>query len=61
MGLYISNAQISKIGEYFADCIRENNIQFDAIIVTAYHGIPFSVATACALFQKVWNNSKLLP
>lgn len=49
---FITNAQISKIGEFFADCIRENNIQFDAIIGLAYHGIAFSVATACALFQK---------
>ena len=49
---FTTNAQIAKIGEYFADCIRENDIQFDAIVGMAYHGIAFSAATACALFQK---------
>lgn len=49
---FTTNAQISKIGEFFADCIRENNIDFDAIIGLAYHGISFLVSTACALFQK---------
>jgi len=49
---FVTNAQIAKIGEYFADCIRENNISFDTVMGMAYHGITFSVATACALFQK---------
>ncbi|MBP5660833.1 MAG: helix-turn-helix domain-containing protein [Lachnospiraceae bacterium] len=49
---FVTNAQISKIGEYFADCIRENNIEADAIVGLAYHGIAFSVAIACALFEK---------
>lgn len=49
---FVTNAQIAKIGEYFADCIRENNIQFDTVMGMAYHGIAFSMATACALFQK---------
>lgn len=49
---FTTNAQIAQIGEFFADCIRENNIEFDAILGLAYHGIAFSVATACALFNK---------
>lgn len=49
---FITNAQIAKIGEYFADCIQENHIQADAIAGLAYHGIAFSAATACALYQK---------
>ncbi len=49
---FVTNAQIAKIGEFFADCIRENNIEFDTIVGLAYHGIGFSAATACALFQK---------
>lgn len=49
---FTTNAQIARIGEFFADCIRENNIEFDTIMGLAYHGIAFSVATACALFQK---------
>ena len=49
---FTTNAQIAKIGEYFADCIRENNLQCDVIMGLAYHGIAFSTATACALFNK---------
>ena len=49
---FTTNAQIAQIGEFFADCIRENNIKFDTILGLAYHGIAFSAATACALFQK---------
>lgn len=49
---FTTNAQVAKIGEYFADCIRENNIEFDVLMGLAYHGIAFSTATACALFQK---------
>lgn len=49
---FITNAQIAKIGEYFADCIRSNNIRADAIAGLAYHGIAFSAATACSLYQK---------
>jgi len=49
---FTTNAQISKIGEFFADCIRKNNIAFDTIIGLAYHGIAFSSATAFSLYQK---------
>jgi len=49
---FTTNAQLTKIGEHFADCIRENNIKFDVIMGLAYHGAAFSTATACALFQK---------
>ena len=49
---FITNAQFSKIGEYFADCICENNLQFDTILGLSYHGIAFSTATAMALYNK---------
>lgn len=49
---FTTNAQIAKIGEFFADCIKENDIDYDAVLGLAYHGIAFSTATACALFQK---------
>lgn len=49
---FTTNAQIAKIGEFFADCIRENNIEFDTVMGMAYHGIAFSMATAYALYQK---------
>lgn len=49
---FTTNAQIAKIGEFFADCIREHNIEFDTVMGMAYHGIAFSAATAFSLFQK---------
>ena len=49
---FTTNAQISKIGEYFTDCIRENGLEFDVIMGLAYHGVAFSTATACSLFNK---------
>lgn len=49
---FTTNAQIAKIGEYFADCIREHNIEFDTVMGMAYHGIAFSAATSYSLFQK---------
>lgn len=49
---FVTNAQIAKIGECFADCIRENHLEFDVIMGMAYHGISFSVSAAHALFQK---------
>ncbi len=49
---FSTNAQISKIGEVFADCIRENNLAFDTVLGLAYHGISFSAATAVSLYNK---------
>lgn len=47
-----TNSQIAKIGEYFADCLRENHLEFDTLVGLAYHGIAFSSATATTLFNK---------
>ncbi len=49
---FCTNAQIAKLGEFFADCIREEHIEFDCIAGMAYHGISFAAATAIALYQK---------
>ena len=49
---FCTNAQIAKLGEFFADCIRENHIEFDGIVGMAYHGISFAAATSIALYQK---------
>jgi orotate phosphoribosyltransferase len=49
---FTTNAQIAKIGEYFADCIREHNPEFHVVMGMAYHGIAFLTSTACALFRK---------
>lgn len=49
---FVTNEQISKIGEYFADCIYENHVEANVVMGMAYHGIAFSTSTACALYQK---------
>ncbi len=49
---FTTNAQYAKLGEYFADCIRESGLHFDCIVGMAYHGITLSVATALALYNK---------
>ena len=49
---FSTNAQLARIGEVFADCIRENHLEFDALVGLAYHGIAFAVATATALYTK---------
>lgn len=49
---FVTNEQISKIGEYFADCICENHVEANVVMGMAYHGIAFSTSTACALYQK---------
>lgn len=49
---FSTNAQLSRIGEVFADCIQENHLAFDALVGLAYHGIAFAVAAATALYTK---------
>ena len=51
-GKFGTNAQLAKIGEYFADCVKEHHLEFDTLFGMAYHGIAFSCATATALFNK---------
>lgn len=49
---FATNAQLSKIGECFADFIFENKLTFDGIAGLAYHGIGFSASTSVFLYQK---------
>lgn len=45
-----TNSQIAKIGEHFADYIKEKHLEFDTLVGLAYHGNGF--ATATALFNE---------
>lgn len=49
---FTTNASVAKIGEAFADCIQENNLEFDLLMGLAYHGIGFSAATGAVLYNK---------
>ena len=51
-GNYKTGAQLSKLGEYYASCIKENGIQADTLVGPAYKGIPLAVTTAVSLFAK---------
>ena len=48
-GNYKTGTQLAKLGEYYAACIKENNLDADTLVGPAYKGIPLSVATAIAL------------
>ena len=47
-----TTALISKLGEVFADRIRNENFRFDALGGLAYHGIVLASAAAVALYNK---------
>ncbi len=54
-GNYKTGEQLSKLGEYYAACIAENNIGADTLVGPAYKGIPLAVTSAVSL----WNNHKI--
>jgi orotate phosphoribosyltransferase len=51
-GNYKTGAQLSKLGEYYAACIKENNIEAETLVGPAYKGIPLAVTTAVSLYSK---------
>jgi len=55
-GNYKTGEQISKLGEFYAQCIKENNIEPDVLFGPAYKGIPLSVSTAIAMYNKNGKN-----
>lgn len=50
-GNYKTGAQISALGDYYADCIAGSGERFDALFGPAYKGIPLSVAAASSLYR----------
>ena len=51
-GNYKTGEQLAKLGEYYAECIKDNNIIVDTLFGPAYKGIPLAVSAAVALFNK---------
>lgn len=51
-GNYKTGAQLAKLGEYYAECIKDNNIEIDTLFGPAYKGIPLAVSATVALFNK---------
>lgn len=51
-GNYNTGKQLAKLGEFYAECIKENNIAVETLFGPAYKGIPLAVACASALYNK---------
>lgn len=50
-GYYRTGSQLKKLGEYYAQAIKEEFAEFDVLFGPAYKGIPISVATTIALSE----------
>lgn len=52
-GNYKTGEQIAKLGEFYANCIKENlDNDYDVLFGPAYKGIPLVVTTASALYYQ---------
>ena len=51
-GNYNTGTQLAKLGEYYAQCIKENGVEADTLFGPAYKGIPLATACSIALFNK---------
>lgn len=51
-GNYKTGAQLAKLGEFYAQCIKENGLSPDTLFGPAYKGIPLAVSCSVALYNK---------
>lgn len=51
-GNYKTGAQLAKLGDFYAECIKDNNIDVETLFGPAYKGIPLAVSAATALYNK---------
>lgn len=51
-GAYRSSAQIAKLGEFYASCIRENNIQTNVLLGACFRALPATLAANMILYHK---------
>lgn len=49
---YKTGSQITKLGKFYAECIRENNLEVDTLIGDSTEDIPGIIATSMYLYQK---------
>ena len=50
-GNYKTGEHITRLGEFYAKCIEENNVDANVFFGPAYKGIPLAVAAAISLFN----------
>jgi len=55
-GNYRTGMQITALGEFYARCIKENNLEADVLFGPAYKGIPLCVAVSTGLYNKYGTN-----
>lgn len=51
-GNYKTGAALARLGGFYADCIKENDIPVECLFGPAYKGIPLAASAAVALAQK---------
>ena len=51
-GNYRTGEQLAKLGSFYADCIKDNNIPVETLFGPAYKGIPLAVSAVIALSTK---------
>lgn len=51
-GYNLTGSQISKLGEFYAECIREHNIDGNCLVGIDNREIPLVIATSMTLFNK---------
>lgn len=51
-GYNLTGSQISKLGEFYAECIREHNIEANCLVGIDNREIPLVIATSITLFNK---------
>lgn len=56
-GNYKTGAQLAQLGEYYAECIADNNIPAETLFGPAYKGIPLAVSAVIALSTKFGINA----
>ena len=51
-GNYKTGLQLGRLGEFYAECIKANNLPVETLFGAAYKGIPLAVACSIALADK---------
>lgn len=51
-GRYRTASQITKLGEFYAACLRENNVQTNLLVGCTHREIPILISASMVLFQK---------
>ncbi|MBP3272175.1 MAG: orotate phosphoribosyltransferase [Ruminococcus sp.] len=51
-GNYKTGAQLARLGEFYAECIKDNDIPVETLFGPAYKGIPLAVSAVVALSNK---------